>query len=132
MNRGRRIRRRFPIAAPVPVRWAAFGIGVHAVDHLIVPLVPPSGWNVGTVYHLVSAPVYAAMILPVLAGRRWARMVMTVLLGGQFAGRFVVWVLFPETGARLALLAGWAVSIAVLVLLWAPGSARRYFSGTPG
>ncbi|TQM31908.1 hypothetical protein [Nocardia bhagyanarayanae] len=114
-------------ASPAAVRIAVVGIGIHAINHVVVPLLPPTNWNVGTVYHLIAAPVYAALILPLLAGRRWARVVITVLLGCQFAGRFVVWALFPETGARLALIAGWAISATVLALLWIPRPARRHF-----
>lgn len=113
--------------APVTVRLAAAGIAIHAINHLIVLVIPPTGWNVGTVYHLLGAPVYAALLLPILAGCGWARVTITVLLGCQFAGRFVVWILFPESGVRLALLAGWALSLAVLTLLWLPRASRRHF-----
>ncbi|MFQ6228633.1 hypothetical protein [Nocardia sp. NPDC002869] len=112
---------------PLTVRLAAAGIGVHAVDHVLVLLVPPAGWNIGTVYHLIGAPLYAALLLPILHGRNWARVTVTVLLGCQFAGRFVVWVLFPEAGVHAALIFGWTVSAALLTLLWISGSARGYF-----
>ncbi|MBF6327665.1 hypothetical protein [Nocardia transvalensis] len=115
--------------SPVSVRVAAAGIAIHAVNHLVVPLIPPVGFNVGTVYHLISAPLYAAMIIPLLRGRNWARIVMTVLLGSQFAGRFVVWVLYPSSGVHLALVAGWTVSLIVLAALWLPRSARQHFRG---
>ncbi|WP_232236182.1 hypothetical protein [Nocardia sp. BMG51109] len=112
---------------PAVVRIAAAGIAFHATNHVIVPLIPPVSWHVGTVYHLISAPVYAALILPVLRGRNWARVVITVLLGCQFAGRFVVWALFPEAGVHVALVAGWAVSLTVFALLWIPRRAHRHF-----
>ncbi|WP_084530004.1 hypothetical protein [Nocardia crassostreae] len=118
------------LATPSPVHIAAIGIAIHAINHLIVPLIPPIGWNVGTIYHLISAPIYAALIPPILNGRNWARITITVLLACQFAGRFVVWALFPETGAHLALIAGWTISIVVLALLWIPRSSRRHFRST--
>ncbi|MFE9322846.1 hypothetical protein ACIHDR_22590 [Nocardia sp. NPDC052278] len=40
---------------PAAVRIAAAGVGIHAINHLIVPLIPPANWTVGTVYHLISA-----------------------------------------------------------------------------
>lgn len=115
-------------ATPLTVRLAALGIGIHAINHVVVGVLPPISWNVGTFYHLITAPVYAALLLPLLRGRNWARIVMTVELGCQFLGRFVVWVLFPSTGAHLALIAGWTISIVVLVLLWLPHASREHFA----
>ncbi|MFC9995428.1 hypothetical protein [Nocardia sp. NPDC127526] len=92
-------------------------------------LVPPVGWNPGTIYHLISAPLYAALILPLLGGRNWARITISILLGCQFAGRFVVWVMFPSSGVHVALLTGWAISLIVLAALWIPRSARDHFRG---
>jgi hypothetical protein len=115
------------MATPLTVRLGAAGIGVHAVDHVLVLLVPPVGWNIGTVYHLIGAPLYAALLLPLLRGRSWARDTLTVLLGCQCAGRFVVWVLFPDAGVHAALIFGWTVSAVVLTLLWIPGCASGYF-----
>lgn len=112
-------------AIPLLVRVAALGIGIHAINHIIVLLIPPFGWNVGTVYHLIGAPLYAALAVLVLRGRNWARITITVLLGCQMIGRVVVWVLFPEV--HLALIAGWALSAVILTLLWIPESARAYF-----
>ncbi|MCM6778206.1 hypothetical protein NDR87_32460 [Nocardia sp. CDC159] len=123
-------------SSPMFVRIAALGVGIHALNHLIVLLIPPVGMNPGTVYHLIGAPVYAALVLPLLRGRNWARILITVLLGFQFVGRFVVWALFPETGAHLALILGWTISIITLTLLWAPRASRAHFRsdervGTP-
>ncbi|WP_433577204.1 hypothetical protein [Nocardia brasiliensis] len=115
------------MSAPLTVRLAVLGIGIHAVNHVLVLVFSPFSWHVGTVFHLISAPLYAALLLPVLRGRNWARITITVLLGGQFLGRFVVWVLFPTTGAHLALLAGWTLSLIVFALLWTPPSTRRHF-----
>ncbi|MEU8895530.1 hypothetical protein [Nocardia sp. NPDC048505] len=112
---------------PLPVRIATVGVGVHAVNHLVVLSVPPFGWNPGTVYHLIGAPLYAALLLPLWRGRGWARGTVTVLLGCQFAGRFVVWALFPATGVHAALLFGWTLSTIVLPLLWLPAAARKHF-----
>ncbi|MBF6348555.1 MULTISPECIES: hypothetical protein [Nocardia] len=116
---------------PIPVRVAAAGTGIHAINHLIVPLIPPTSWHVGTVYHLISAPLYAALLVPLLRGRNWARVLVTVLLACQFGGRFVVWLLFPGTAVHLALLAGWTLSVVVLAALWVPRSARAYFRRRP-
>ncbi len=110
--------------SPLPVRIAALGVGIHAIDHILVVLIPPLGVNPGTLYHLISAPIYAALILPLLRGRAWSRILITVLLACQFLGRFIVWILFPQTGAHLALVFGWTISIVVLVLLWA---SRAHF-----
>ncbi|MEU0503564.1 hypothetical protein [Nocardia sp. NPDC005998] len=115
---------------PITVRIAALGIGIHAIDHIIVLLWPPFGWHVGTVFHLISGPVYAALILPVVRGRNWARITISFLLGGQFIGRFVVWMLFSSSGAHTALLAGWTLSVIVLALLWIPAATRRHFRPT--
>ncbi|MBF6546625.1 hypothetical protein [Nocardia brasiliensis] len=115
------------MSAPLTVRLAALGIGIHAVNHVLVLMFSPFSWHVGTVFHLISAPLYAALLLPVLRGRNWARITITVLLGGQFLGRFVVWVLFPTTGAHLALLAGWTLSLVIFALLWVPKSTRQHF-----
>ncbi|MEU0871268.1 hypothetical protein [Nocardia brasiliensis] len=115
------------MSAPLTVRLAALGIGIHAVNHVLVLMFSPFSWHVGTVFHLISAPLYAALLLPVLRGRNWARITITVLLGGQFLGRFVVWVLFPTTGAHLALLAGWTLSLVIFALLWVPKSTRHHF-----
>ncbi|GAB4585083.1 hypothetical protein [Nocardia sp. IFM 10818] len=113
--------------SPLSVRVAAAGVGIHAINHLIVILVPPVSWNPGTIYHLISAPLYAALILPLLGGRNWARITISILLACQFAGRFVVWVMFPSIGVHYALLAGWAISLIVLAALWIPRSARDHF-----
>ncbi|MFI9506888.1 hypothetical protein [Nocardia sp. NPDC052566] len=117
---------------PTAVQVAAAGIGIHAINHIVVNLIPPVGWNVGTVYHLISAPLYAALLYYVLRGRNWARITITVLLGCQIAGRGVVWALFPTAGVHAALIAGWALSVAILALLWAPRSTRRYFGPSAG
>ncbi|QBS41954.1 hypothetical protein [Nocardia sp. CS682] len=114
-------------ASPITVRMAVFGIGIHAINHVLVLLFSPFSWNVGTVFHLTHGPIYAALLVPILRGKNWARITITVLLAGQFLGRFVVWVMFPSTGAHLALIGGWALSVVVLTLLWVPGSTRRYF-----
>lgn len=113
------------MSAPITVRVAAIGIGIHAINHVLVLAFSPFSWNVGTVFHLIGAPLYAAILLPLLRGKNWARVTITVLLGAQFLGRFVVWVLFPSV--HLALIGGWALSVVVFVLLWVPGSSRRYF-----
>ncbi|MFI6211992.1 hypothetical protein ACIBCD_08340 [Nocardia brasiliensis] len=115
------------MSAPLTVRLAALGIGIHAVNHVLVLVFSPFSWHVGTVFHLISAPLYAALLLPVLRGRNWARITITVLLGGQFLGRFVIWILFPTTGAHLALLAGWTLSLIIFALLWTPPSTRHHF-----
>ncbi|MFI6871326.1 hypothetical protein [Nocardia sp. NPDC050406] len=112
---------------PLTVRLAAAGIAVHAVNHIVVLLIPPVGWNVGTVYHLIGAPLYAVLALQVWRGREWARIVITVLLGCQFAGRFVVWAIWPEAGVHAMLIAGWTLSLCVLALLWIPRATREYF-----
>ncbi|MEV5839080.1 hypothetical protein [Nocardia sp. NPDC052112] len=112
---------------PTAVRIAALGIGIHAIDHIIVLLWPPFEWHIGTVFHLISGPVYALLVLPVLRGRNWARITISLLLGGQFIGRFVVWVLFPTGGAHAALLVGWTISVIVLALLWIPARSRQHF-----
>ncbi|MFD6155066.1 hypothetical protein ACFWF7_16710 [Nocardia sp. NPDC060256] len=114
-------------ASPITVRIAALGIAIHAINHVLVLVFSPFSWNVGTVFHLIHAPLYAALVWPVLLGKNWARILITFFLGGQFLGRFVVWVMFPSAGAHLALLGGWALSVVVLTLLWVPGSTRRYF-----
>ncbi|QLY30853.1 hypothetical protein [Nocardia huaxiensis] len=122
---------------PVTVRIAALGIGIHAINHIIVLLTSPFSWNVGTVYHLLGAPIYAALIPPILRGRNWARITITVLLVCQFGGRFVVWALWPSEGVRAALVFGWVLSLLVFVMLWAPRGSRAHFrprvesSGTP-
>lgn len=113
--------------APLTVRLSALGIGIHAVNHLLVVALGPFSWHVGTVFHLISAPVYAALLLLILRGRNWARITITILLGCQFIGRFVVWILFPTTGVHLALLTGWTLSLAVLALLWIPPATRHHF-----
>ncbi|RDI46701.1 hypothetical protein [Nocardia mexicana] len=117
--------------APLSIRVAAVGVGIHAINHIIVNLVPPVGWNVGTIYHLIGAPLYAALILPLLRGRNWARIAITVLLASQFAGRFVVWILFPTSGVHLALIAGWTITLIALTAMWAPQPARAHFRRTP-
>lgn len=116
---------------PISVRVAAVGVGIHAVNHVIVPLIPPVGWNVGTFYHLLMAPVYAALILPLLRGRNWARILITVLLACQFGGRFVVWAMWPEVGVQAMLVFGWTLSLIVLTALWIPRSAREHFRRSP-
>ncbi|MEV6556553.1 hypothetical protein AB0M22_12610 [Nocardia sp. NPDC051756] len=119
-------------AAPITVRVAALGIAIHAINHVLVLVFSPFSWNVGTVFHLIHAPLYAALVWPVLLGKNWARILITFFLGGQFLGRFVVWVMFPSAGAHLALIGGWALSIVVLTLLWAAGSSRRHFRRARG
>ncbi|MFC9438797.1 hypothetical protein [Nocardia sp. NPDC057030] len=118
-------------AAPITVRVAALGIAIHAINHVLVLAFSPFSWNVGTVFHLIHAPLYAALVWPVLLGKNWARILITFFLGGQFVGRFVVWVIFPSAGAHLALIGGWALSIVVLTMLWAPSSSRRHFRRVP-
>ncbi|MBP2188498.1 hypothetical protein [Nocardia goodfellowii] len=112
---------------PIPVRIAVVGIGMHAINHIVVLLIPPFGWNPGTIYHSIGAPLYAALLLPIRRGRNWARVTITILLGCQFAGRFVVWALFPASGVHAALLFGWTLSTVILLLLWLPAAARNHF-----
>lgn len=112
---------------PLPVALAADGVLIHAVNHLWT-LFPIRTIHPGTVFHAVSAPLYAWLVYQIRAGRKWARVAITVLLGCQFAGRFVIFAMYPDTGVRLTLLAGWLLSLAILALLWLPRSARAYFA----
>ncbi|MFG1790374.1 hypothetical protein [Nocardia sp. NPDC049149] len=118
-------------AAPITVRIAAIGVLFHAINHVLVLVLSPFSWNVGTVFHVINAPLYAALVLPLLHGRNWTRVLITFLLACQFLGRFVVWVMFPSAGVHLALIAGWVLTIVVLSLLWATTSSRRHFRKTP-
>ncbi|CAL9520171.1 hypothetical protein SUDANB95_03784 [Actinosynnema sp. ALI-1.44] len=125
--------------APVGVVVAAVGIGVHAFNHVTV--VVQDVWrfvadpdaasvNPGTIYHPISAVLYAWLAARVLSGRNRARVVITVLLASQAVGRYFVFVSYPEVEVRADLVSGWALSAVVLGVLWGAASARTYFAKT--
>ena len=125
-------------ATPPAVVVAAVGIGVHAFNHVTV--VVQDVWrfvetpeaasiNPGTIYHPLSAVLYVWLAAAVHSGRNPARIAITVLLAGQAVGRYFVFFAYPTIEVRADLVSGYALSAAVLALLWIPASARRHFRG---
>ncbi|RAS68939.1 hypothetical protein C8D87_1021017 [Lentzea atacamensis] len=106
---------------------AVVGIGVHAFNHFTIGLQDVLGGQLspGAIYHPVSFVLYTWLALAVLDGKNWARITISVLLLGQFAGRFFVLFAYPEAWPELV--GGWAVSLVVGWLLWVPQGARAYF-----
>lgn len=132
---------RFARPVPATVLLAVVGIGIHAFDHVRTAMEDLWGlladpahahFNPGNIYHPLSAPLYAWLAVMIWRGRGWARVLMTISLAGQFAGRFVVFFAFPQPQARADLLGGWLVSTAVLILLWAAPPTREYFRRRKG
>lgn len=121
---------------PAPLVVAVVGIGVHTFNHVsvvvqdiwrLISTPDQATFNPGTIYHPVSAVLYAVLAMLIYRGRNWARVVMTVQLAGQAVGRCFVFQAFPTVETRAELITGWALSAVVLVLLWAPAATRRHF-----
>ncbi len=119
---------------------AAAGIATHAFNHVTVVVedvwrliaTPEAAtFNPGTIYHPVSAVLYVWLAWMVHAGRNWARVLITVQLAFQAVGRYFVFVSYPEVEVRADLTTGWALSAAVLCLLWIPATARGHFAKQP-
>ncbi|WP_433273741.1 hypothetical protein ACQPZF_19865 [Actinosynnema sp. CS-041913] len=122
---------------PAAVLLAVVGIGVHAFNHVtvvvqdvwrLVATPEAASFNPGTVYHPISAVLYAWLATTVHSGRNGGRIAITVLLACQAVGRYFVFVSYPEVEVRADLVTGWAMSAVVLCLLWIPEASRRHFA----
>lgn len=111
--------------APVAVRWAAAGTMIEVVQHGVALCVPPH--PTADLFHAVSGPLYAWLALMVLRGRNWVRVTITVLLAVQGVGRVIVFA-GGSTWVQAGNVVGWAVSLAIVALLWWPPSSRRHFA----
>lgn len=145
-------------AAPQPVRLAGIGIFLLALLNLvdiavelgsksrIVDQLHKSGTQltdtqvntaatVSIAFSVVISVLFALLLVwlgvKVLAGRNWARITVTVLLGlGVLSGLYSL----TRSGGAAALvldLVTLVVSIAVLVLLWGPAAARAHYAKRP-
>lgn len=118
--------------APTVVKWAVAGIALLVVEHVIALVTPPYGLHVPFFFHLSFGGLYAWLGLEVGNGQGWAAITLTVLLTTQLIGRVLVWRAEDRSYAALvkALLAtGASITVAVLALLWIPGSAGAYLFG---
>jgi hypothetical protein len=124
-------------AVPPAVVVAAAGVGVHAFNHLtvvvqdvwrLVEMPEAASFNPGTIYHPVGAVLYAWLAAAVHSGRNRARIAITVLLAAQAVGRYFIFFAYPTIEVRADLVSGYALSAAVLALLWVPASARKHFA----
>ena len=119
-------------AAPPPVNWAVACIIVLVAEHLFALATPPYGLGVPQLFHLAFGGLYAWLATMVHAGTGWALVLLTALLATQSIGRVPVYLAEDRRSARLLralLVAGFAVTLIAVGLLWLPRSSRDYFFG---
>jgi hypothetical protein len=119
-------------AAPPLVNWAVACIIVLVAEHLFALATPPYGLGVSQLFHLSFGGLYAWLAMMVHAGRGWALVLLTALLATQSIGRVPVYLAEDRRYARLLralLVAGFAVTLTAVGLLWLPPSSRDYFFG---
>ncbi|MDA3643757.1 hypothetical protein LZ318_12060 [Saccharopolyspora indica] len=95
-----------------------------AVDFAVAAAIAYSG-----VVHAISIALLIWFTAATLRGRRWGRIALTVLLVLATAGSFASW----DAGLQFqwSVILNNALHLVVLGLVWAPRSARRYFTA-PG
>ncbi|MEO3748255.1 hypothetical protein [Plantactinospora sp. B5E13] len=108
------------VVPPRRLRTAAVLVWVLVVEHVFALVTPPYELGVEHVFHLTFGAAYAWLALCLPTGRRAHRVLLTVLLGIQLAGRCVVFTLIPDTWIRALLVLGALLTIAVLTLIWRP------------
>lgn len=117
---------------PPQINWAVACIIVLVAEHLFALATPPYGLGVPQLFHLSFGGLYAWLAVMVHAGKGWALILLTALLATQSIGRVPVYVTEDRRYARLLrglLVAGFAVTLIVVLLLWLPPSSRAYFFG---
>jgi len=92
---------------------------ILVAEHAFALATPPYQPGVEHAFHLVFGLLYAWLALR-LPGERRHRILLTVLLGIQFAGRFVVFALIEEPWIRASLIPGALITIVLVALLWKP------------
>jgi hypothetical protein len=113
-----------------PVNWAVACILVLVAEHLFALATPPYGLGVPQLFHLTFGSLYAWLAATVHAGKGWALLLLTALLATQSIGRVPVYLAEDRRSARLLralLVAGFAVTLVAMGLLWLPRSSREYF-----
>jgi hypothetical protein len=119
-------------AVPPQVDWAVACIVVLVAEHLFALATPPYGLGVPQLFHLSFGGLYAWLAVMVHAGKGWALILLTALLATQSIGRVPVYLAEDRRYARLlraGLVAGFAVTLIAVGLLWLPPSSREYFFG---
>jgi hypothetical protein len=119
-------------AVPPQINWAVACIIVLVAEHLFALATPPYGLGVPQLFHLSFGGLYAWLAAMVHAGKGWALILLTALLATQSIGRVPVYVTEDRRYARLLrglLVAGFAVTLIAVLLLWLPPSSRAYFFG---
>ncbi|MBE1491342.1 hypothetical protein [Plantactinospora soyae] len=91
---------------------------VLVVEHLYALVTPPYQLGVEHAFHLSFGVAYAWLALGSRFGRGWRRVLLTVLLGIQFIGRFFVFALITEPWIRASLVPGALLTIVLVALLW--------------
>ena len=118
--------------APPQVNWAVACILVLVAEHLFALATPPYGLGVPQLFHLSFGGLYAWLAAMVHAGKGWALILLTALLATQSIGRVPVYLAEDRHYARLLralLVAGFAITLIAVLLLWLPPSSRDYFFG---
>lgn len=119
-------------AVPPPINWAVACIIVLVAEHIFALATPPYGLGVPQLFHLTFGGLYAWLAAMVHTGKGWALILLTALLATQSIGRVPVYVAEDRRYARLLralLVAGFVVTLIVVLLLWLPQSSREYFFG---
>jgi hypothetical protein len=79
--------------------------------------------------HILMTVLYLLIARKVPAGRRWARVVATILLAYNVIGG--VGALFAISDETPLNPIGIVLALAAIGLLWAPAAARAYFARRP-
>ncbi|MGA8114943.1 MAG: hypothetical protein WCA46_14855 [Actinocatenispora sp.] len=145
-------------APPVTIRWASIGIFVLAALNLLSVIASVTGRTeivdtlqdqshmnqtnanlvatitvaVSVVFAIAFAVLYVWLGVKTNAGRNWARITVTVILGLAVVGTLAT-LSQPGSGfSSLMSILKVVVEIAVLALIWVPAASRAYFTpGTP-
>jgi hypothetical protein len=100
-------------------------VWVLVLEHLYALVTPPYELGIEHAFHFTFGVAYAWLALRLSAGRRWHRVLLTVLLGIQFVGRFFVFAAFTDTVIRVSLVPGALITLVVVWLLWTDVTTRR-------
>jgi hypothetical protein len=139
-----------PTTTPTPLRWTAVCLYALAAFQVLVAVLlllnfeetvdgftgkafaPTRDAAVGAaqgslLLHVIMAALYVLLAVKVPAGRRWARIVATILLGYNVIGGLVaLFAIADETPLNPI---GIVLAAAALVLLWVPAASRAQFAG---
>jgi hypothetical protein len=138
--------------APTPLRWTAGLLYALAAFQALIAVLLRIDWEetveafTGRAFaptraaaegsaagslgiHVLLALLYLLLAVKVPAGKRWARVVATIVLAYNVVGGVVA--LLAISGETPLNPVGIALALSAAILLWAPASSRAHFAWRP-